>query len=153
MKLRHLQTIAVLSILLVAQAAAQSPADTKAGVVEKAVRALNFDQGDGDGLNRARTDFTPRGWDEFMKTMQGFLDNKGAPTFSSKFVPAGDPVIVSEESGTIRLKIPGTLTQTAGGSRTTYRLHLEVTAAGTPPKLDHLGQVTCGAASAANYCM
>ena len=136
-----------------AQSTAQSPADTKAGVVEKAVRALNFDQGDRDGLNRARTDFTPRGWGEFMKTMQGFLDNKGEPTFSSKFVPAGDAVVVSEEGGTIRLKIPGTLTQTAGGSRTTYRLHLEVTAVGTVPKLDHLGQVTCGASSAANYCM
>jgi len=88
-----------------------------------------------------------------MKTMQGFLDNEGAPTFSSKFVPAGDAVIVSEESGMIRLKIPGTLTQTEGGSRTTYHLHLEVTAVGTVPKLDHLGQVTCGATRAANYCM
>jgi hypothetical protein len=153
MKIPQALIIAVLSTLLVAQATAQSAADTKAGVVGKAIRALTFEQGDLRGLNKSRPDFTAQGWDEFMKTMQGFLDNKGAPTFSSNFVIAGEAVIVNQENGTIRLKIPGTLTQTAGGSRTIYRLHLEVTATGTPPKLNHLEQVTCNAARAANYCM
>ena len=104
-----------------------------------AVRALNFSQGDASSLRRARADFTSEGWNEFMKQMQGFMDEKGAPAFGSRFVPSGKAVVISEKNGVIHLKIPGTLTQTQGGSRTTYNHSaIEVTAGGTPIKIKHL---------------
>jgi len=149
MNLQTALVVAILSSSLVAQTAQ----DQSVGLIQKAaVRALNFEQGDSRSLNRSRGDFTPQGWDEFMNHMQGFIDAKGAPIFSSKFVPAGNPVIVSKD-GTIRLKIPGTLTQTQGKSSTSYRLRIEVQASGTPPKMEHLEQITCAGASAATYCM
>jgi hypothetical protein len=143
--------ITALSILLAAPTAVVSQSG---GATEQAaVRALNFEQGDAQSLTKSRDDFTPQGWDAFMKTMQGFLDAKGAPTFSCKFVPEGASVRVKNDSGESVLKIPGTLTQTSGGSRTTYRLRVEVTETGDPPKIQHLEQVTCSKEHAANYCM
>jgi hypothetical protein len=85
--------------------------------------------------------------------MQGFLEANGAPSFTSRFVPAGPAVITSEENGNISAKIPGTLTQIHDKSTTTYRLRVEVQTTGTPPQIDHLEQITCPRASAANYCM
>lgn len=111
-------------------------------VQKAAVRALNFGQGDAEGFRSAQTDFTPQGWDEFMKQMRGFLDDKGAPTFNSKFVPSGKAVVISNEKGIIHLQIPGTLTQTQGGSSTVYRhAELDVQAAGKPPKIERLETV------------
>jgi hypothetical protein len=150
MKLQTALVVAILSSPL----GAQTAQDQSVGLIQKAaVRALNFEQGDSGSLNKSRSDFTPQGWNEFMKHMQGFVDGKSAPTFSSKFVPAGNPAIVSKENGTIRLKIPGTLTQTQGKSSTRYRLRIEVQASGTPPKMEHLEQITCAGTSAATYCM
>jgi hypothetical protein len=95
----------VLSGCLVAQTAATPAADEVAAAVQKAaVRSLNFEQGDARSLNKARPDFTPQGWEEFMKPLQGFLDANGAPQFSSTFVPAGNAVITSNENGVVRLK-------------------------------------------------
>ena len=59
------------------------------GAIQRAaVAALNFRQGDAAGLNHSRADFTADGWKDFMKTMEAFLDDKGAPTFTSTFVAA-----------------------------------------------------------------
>jgi len=127
--------------------------ETVALVQNAAVRALNFEQGDVAGLNKARADFTPQGWKEFVKPMEGFLAPNGAPQFTSKFVPAGNAVITDRANGVIRLKIPGTLTQTQGKSSTAYRLRIEVQASGVPPKIEHLEQITCDKASAVTYCM
>ena len=144
--------IYLLSIFALAQTPPASTAPSISQVQAAAINALNFEQGNLRSLTKARNNFTPQGWDDFMKTLHGFLDDKGAPTYSSKFVPAGDAVVVNNE-GTINLKIPGTLTQTSGASRTTYRLRVEVRAVGAPPKIEHLEPVTCLHAQAAKVCM
>lgn len=115
------------------------------GPVQKAVvRALNFERGDTKHPRSAQGDFTPQGWTEFMKRLDGWLDDKGAPTFSSSFVPSGDPTIVSQSDGALHLTIPGTLKHSQGGSSTTYRVVVEVRAAGKPMKIESLKQSICG---------
>jgi hypothetical protein len=114
-----------------------------------AMRALNFRQGDAASLTRAQADFTAEGWKDFMKHMEGFLDPKGAPTFSSSFVPTKEAVMVGKENGIIHLEILGTLKQTQNQSATTYRAAIEVRAAGMPPRIQLLEQTTCGGASTA----
>lgn len=132
----------------------QPPAKTdQAAIVafaqEAAVRALDFRQGDIGSLAHARADFTPEGWKEYMKHMEGWLDQKGAPTFSSSFVPSGDAVVVGLENGIVHFKIPGTLKQTQNQSSTTYRAAVDVYAGGKPVKIQRLEQITCVGASTA----
>ena len=151
-----MKIIAALSIAaLCCQVAAQNtPQNASSGIVQKlVVAALSFQQDDLASFNRARSNFTPKGWDEFIRTMQGFLEPNGAPTFTSRFVPAGPAVIVSQENGVISAKIPGTLTQKHDTSTATYRLRVEVQTVGTPPKIDHLKQITCLGAAVGKFCM
>jgi len=151
-----MKILAALSIAtLCCQVAAQNtPRDASSSVTEKlVVGSLSFQQGDLASLKHAHENFTSKGWGEFIRKMQGFLEPNGAPTFTSRFVPAGPAVITSEENGNISAKVPGTLTQIHGKSTTTYRLRVEVQTTGTPPQIDHLEQITCPRASAANYCM
>lgn len=151
MKILAALAIATLSCQLAAQ---NAPNEASTSVIENTVvAALSFQQGDLASFNRAHDNFTSKGWDEFIKTMQGFLDLNGAPTFTSMFVPAGPAVITNQQNGTISAKIPGTLTQTHDKSTTTYRIRVEVQTVGTPPKIDHLKQITCFGAAAAKYCM
>jgi hypothetical protein len=143
-------------------AQAQPPANSdQAAVVafagKAAVRALNFRQGDIGSLTRAHADFTPDGWKDFMKHMEGFLDEKGAPTFSSTFVPSGDVTFLGEKDRIVHFRIPGTLTQSNNFSKTTYRrAATEVYALrdllihdGKSIKIQHLEQITCVGASTA----
>jgi hypothetical protein len=133
--------ISFASCSLLAQTAGQPPTSRAAfELIQKAaVRALSFNQGDTQSLKRARTDFTPEGWNEFMKWMQEFVDEKGAPAFSSNFAPSGKAVVISEEEGLLHFRIHGTLTQTQGTSRTTYsHSEIDVKAGGKPIKIEHL---------------
>jgi hypothetical protein len=126
-------------------------ADQAASValVQKAVvRALNFDRGDGERLRGAREEFTPEGWRAFMKHLDGWLDEKGAPTFSSSFVPSGGHTIVSQSEGALHVTIPGTLKHRQDTSSTTYRIVVEVQARGKPLKIESLKQSICGGATA-----
>ena len=151
MKILAALSIAVLGCQLAAQ---NAPRETSSSVTEKTVvAALSFQQGDLASFKRAHENFTSKGWDEFIKTMQGFLEPNGAPTFTSRFAPAAPALIMSEGNGSISAKIPGALTQTHDKSTTTYRLRVEVQTIGTPPRIDHLKQITCLGASAAKYCM
>ncbi len=125
------------------------PAAIVAFAQTAAVHALNFHQGDAGSMTHSQVDFTAEGWKDFMKHMEGFLDQKGAPTFSSSFIPSKDAVVVGEENGVIHLKILGTLKQTQNQSTTTYRAAIEVRAGGKPPKIQLLEQTTCGGASTA----
>jgi hypothetical protein len=143
------------AVLVSSPAFAQSTAAPTAdqavvvGLVQKAVvRALNFDRGDVERLRGARDEFTPEGWKGFMKHLDGWLDDKGAPTFSSSFVPSGDPTVVSQAEGALHLTIPGTLKQSQGSSSTTYRVVVEIRASGRPPKIESLKQTICGGSTA-----
>jgi hypothetical protein len=112
--------------------------------VQKAVvRALNFDRGDVERLKGAKDDFTPEGWREFMKRLDGWLDDKGAPTFSSSFVPSGDATILGQGDGALHVVIRGTLKHSQNASTTTYPIVIEVRAGGTPLKIEHLEQTVC----------
>lgn len=140
------------AVLLTNPVLAQTPApdaDQAVGVVQKAVvRALNFPQGDLERLRGARADFTPAGWTAFMKHLDGFLDAKGAPAYTSSFVPSGGPTIISQGDGVLQLTMTGTLKQTQNTSSTTYPIVVEVRAVGKPLKIDQLKQTICGGRSA-----
>jgi hypothetical protein len=116
-----------------------------ASLVQKAVmRVLNFDRGDAARLKGARVEFTPEGWTAYMKHLDGWLDDRGAPTFSSSFIPSGDPTVVSQSDAALHLTIPGTLKHSQNGSSTTYRVVVDVRASGKPMKIESLRQTTCG---------
>jgi hypothetical protein len=114
-----------------------------------AVSAVNFKQGDSVGFNHARADFTIEGWNDFIHHNEGFLDQNGAPTFTSTFVATADARILSDANGLLHLRIPGTLTQSNNIGKTTYRAALDVTVSGTPAKIEKLDQVTCAGSSPA----
>jgi hypothetical protein len=139
------------AVLLANPTLAQTDAEQAAAVsvVQKAVvRALNFGQGDLERLNGARDDFTPAGWKEFMKHLDGFLDDKGAPIFTSSFVPSEGPTIVSQGDGILQLTMTGTLKQTQKTMSATYPIVVEVRASGKPMKIEHLKQSVCGGPTA-----
>jgi hypothetical protein len=147
------------SIPLFAQSSLQERRDQNMIVAvaqDAAVRAMNFRQGDTEGWKRGRPDFTPEGWTEFVKHMQGWLDEKGAPTFSSSFVRSRNAFVIGNENGVVHFRIPGTLTQKQNGSGTTYRAAIEVYGfrdllmhGGKAIKIKHLEQITCAGASTA----
>jgi hypothetical protein len=121
-----------------AQTTAVPTTDQAAAValVHKAVvRALNFDRGDLERLRGARDDFTPEGWTQFMKRLDGWLDEKGAPTFS-------------QSDGVLHLTIPGTLKHRQNNLTSTYPIVVEVRASGRPVKIEHLEQSICGGPTA-----
>ena len=143
------------AVLLATPALAQTPAVPDAeqaaavAVVQKAVvRALNFYQGDLEHLRGSRADFTPEGWTQFMKHLDGFLDDKGAPIFTSSFVQSGGPTIISQGDGVLQLTLTGTLKQTQKAMSTTYQIAVEVRAVGKPMKIEHLKQSICGGQTA-----
>jgi hypothetical protein len=147
---RHL--IALVAAVLaggpaLAQTAPTLPADQAAlveAVQKAAVRAMNFTQGDLGSLRGAQNGFTPEGWRAFMKRLEGFVDDRGAPRFSSEFIPSGPPVILGQGNGTLHLSIPGTLTHRQNQSSTVYRsAALDVDARGMPLRIERLDQTVC----------
>jgi hypothetical protein len=145
--------IFLVALLIVRPALAQSasPApdvDAILAFAQKAVvRALDYKQGDRDSLIDAKDDFTPSGWTEFMKRMDGWLDARGAPLSSEDFKPTGAAVLKGSENGVIRLNLPGTLSQTQNKSTTTYRVMVDVRLAGKPLRIEHLEPITGGGAA------
>ena len=83
-----------------------------------------------------------------MKHLDGWLDDKGAPTFTSSFVPSGGPTIISQSGGVLQLTMTGTLKQRQNNSTTTYPIVVEVTASGKPMKIESLKQSICGGRTA-----
>ena len=155
-ELKCVLVVVLLSIPAFAQNAARSGPDQAAIVrlgEKAAIAALNFQQGDAAGFARSRDDFTTDGWKNFVKGMQGFLDEKGAPTFTSSFVAAHDATVVNEKEGVLHLRIPGIITQSSKIGKTTYKAALEVyllpNASGNSVKIQRLEQITCAGASTA----
>jgi hypothetical protein len=125
----------------VAQNARPAAADGDALVAlaqKTVVRALNYKQGSRESLMDAKDDFTAEGWSEFMKRMNGWLDDKGAPLGSQTFTPTGAAVVKSREDGVTHLSIPGTLRQIQNKSSTTYRVRVDVQLGGEPMRIEHL---------------
>src|SRR5271169_3738495 len=78
--------------------------DAAVAFAQKAVvRALDYNQGDRESLMDAKDDFTSGGWSEFMKRLNGWLDDKGAPLGGQSFTAAGDAEVKSQENGGLRL--------------------------------------------------
>jgi len=156
--------VAFAVLLSNSSASAQTaPADLKdqAAVVRYAegasLRALNFVQGNIMSLVDAQDDFTPQGWSEFMKKLTGWLDDKGAPKFSSNFSPSGKALDIHQEEGAVRLTIPGILKQESrnefgGVSRTTYRVEVDIQLSEKPVKIERLEQRTCAGAKTKASC-
>jgi|SRR5579863_250638 len=137
----------------------QSPSQTEiiTAAQTAALHAVNCRQGDARSLKDSQADFTPEGWRDFMKHMEGFLDSSGAPTFTATFAPSGKPVLVGEKEGVVHFRIPGSLKQAHNKSSTTYaRAALDIFARrdssahdGKAIKIQHLKQVACFGASTA----
>ena len=142
----RIRLVVLLALLIAAPALAlaQPTPDDVVSVRNAVVRVLNFDQGKLEGLQKSRPEFTPDGWTAFMKHLDGFLDARGAPTYTSSFTPSGDARIVSQSDGALDLIIPGTLKQTQNTSSTTYPIVVEVKARAKPLKIDSLKQTICG---------
>lgn len=141
--------VLLLSFPLFAQNRTQSRSDLVSFGQNAAIAALNFQQGDAAGFNRARDNFTAEGWKDFLKHMEGFLDEKGAPTFTSSFVASRDATVVDQKEGVLHLRIPGTLTQSSKIGKTTYKAAIEVDVLRSPAKIQRLEQVTCVGSSTA----
>src|SRR5690242_10533877 len=118
--------LAGLSISAKAQTAATDHPSIIAFAQKAAVRAVDCRQGDAASLTDAQNDFTADGWKDFMKHMEGFLDAKGAPTFTAIFVPSKGARWIDEKEGLAHVRLPGTLKQTHDHSITSYRGDLDV---------------------------
>jgi hypothetical protein len=155
--MRTIILTALASCLLCAQTTPPAAGNRTAAVVageKAAIAVLNFRQGDAASLARARADFTIDGWKDFIKHLEGFLDEKGAPMFSSSFVALHHAAVLDEKDGAIHLRIPGTLTQKSSLGRTTYRAAIDVYIVPNqdpvkPVVIRHLEQITCARASTA----
>jgi hypothetical protein len=121
------------------------------------VRALDFSQGNLASLIDVKDDFTAKGWGDFIKKLDGWLDDKGAPKFSSNFSPSGKALDIHREGGTLNLTIPGVLkhesrNQYGGLSTTAYRVEIDIQLTGKPLKIERLIQHTCGGAKTVTSC-
>ena len=120
---------------------------------EAAIAALTFRQGDASSFARARDNFTSEGWKDFKKRMEGFLDEKGAPMFSSSFVATHDATLLDEKDDVLHLRIPGRLTQSSNLGKTEYRAAIEVYVVQSqnggekPIKIQRMEQITCAGTS------
>lgn len=100
--------------------------------------AESLNKGDAASLRRAQQAFTSAGWNDYMKSLNGYVDDKGAPQLTQEFIPTGDAVIIpGNGAGMIHAVIPGTLKQTGTGSAI-YHGVLQVDAIGDPPKIAHI---------------
>jgi hypothetical protein len=143
-----------LVLIAVEASSGQLPNQEQATIVafakKTAVQAVNFRQGDARDFVRSREDFTDAGWKDFLHHMQGFLDEKGAPTFTSTFLAAGSAKVLDQKNGIVHLRIVGSLTQSNQLGKTNYRrAALEVLAGGYPVKIHKLEQITCTGSSTA----
>lgn len=153
--------VLVFATFLTAQSMAQESAPNQPKLVQEAttisLRTLQFTQGDLASLLDAKSQFTTAGWAEFMKKLQGWQDEKGAATFSSRLVPSGPALDVRRHDGVIDLTIPGVLEQESrnaygGVSTTRYRAEVYVQFAESSRKVAHLKQHMCGGARSHLSC-
>jgi hypothetical protein len=112
-------------------------------------KALNFSQGDRESLVDAQDFFSPKGWEAFMKKLNGWLDEKGAPKYTSSFKQGERPPKVQAVEGGFVLTVFGDLKQQSrneygGVSTTTYSVAVDMTISNKPLQIELLEQRTCG---------
>jgi hypothetical protein len=112
-------------------------------------RALNFAQGDRASLVDAEADFTAKGWESFMHRLSGWLDDHGAPKYTSTFTQGERTPRVHTVDGAVVLTLYGELKQQnrnehGGVSTTTYSVAVDATISTKPLKVDRLEERTCG---------
>ena len=153
--------VLVFATFLTAQSMAQESAPDQTQLVQEAttisLRALQFTQRDLASLLDAKSQFTTAGWAEFMKKLEGWQDEKGAATFSSRLVPSGPALDVRRHDGVVDLTIPGVLEQESrnaygGVSTARYRAEVDVQFDEGSRKVVHLKQHTCGGAKSHPSC-
>lgn len=153
--------IFVLGAFLTSQSLAQELDRDQTRLVQEAtavsLHALQFTQGDPVSLLDAKSEFTTGGWAEFMKKLDGWQDEAGAATYSSRFIPSGPALDVRRHDGVVDLTIPGVLEQESrnpygGVSTTKYRAEIDLQIAEASGKLTHLKQRTCGGAGSHPSC-
>lgn len=158
--MRSIATV-LLAAFVTQQAFSSEPVPGQATPVQEAtavcVRALAFDQGDSASLLDVKDRFSAEGWAGFMKKLDGWLDGKGAATFTSRFVPSGPVLDVRRHDGVVDLTIPGVLEQQShnaygGVSTTKYRAEIDLQLAEATRKVTHLKQRTCGGAGSHPSC-
>lgn len=145
-----------LAVHLVASCA-QSPETTKLEDMKRFAkqvveRALDFQEGSVASLKDAQNDFTADGWKSFLEHEQISPNDGSAPQFSSEFTASAEPVIISNQAGTVSFGIAGVLAQSQGGSRTRYRVVVYIQAQNEPQKIKALELTTCGGASTTKRC-
>jgi hypothetical protein len=148
-----LVTVLCIGDTMFVETAGQQPAADRAVVAfarDVSVRALTFQQGDGQAFFAVRSEFTPDGWTQFQSGLKDWLDVTGAPVFGSTFVPAGGERIVDQENGITHVRVPGALTHLQNQSRTIYRrAAVDVWVRESPMAVQRLTQTTCLGASTA----
>lgn len=151
----------LLAAFVTSHAYSTQPAQEQANLVQDAtavcIRALAFTRGDTATLLDAKNRFTREGWAEFMKKLDGWLEAKGAATFTSRFVPSGPALDVQRHDGVLDLTLPGVLEQESrnpygGVSVTRYRAEIDLQLAEATRKVTHLKQRTCGGAGSHRSC-
>jgi len=151
----------LLAASVLSQACTAEPAREEADPVRQAtaicLRALQFAQGDTATLVDAKPEFTTQAWAEFMEKLKGWQDMKGAPTFTSRFVPSGPALDVWRHDGMVELTLPGILEQETrnpygGVSTMKYRAEIDLQFAESTRRVTRLKQRTCGGAGSHATC-
>lgn len=92
-----------------------------------------------------------------MHKLDGWQDDKGAPTFTSRFRPSGPALDVQQHDDVVDLTLPGVLEQEShtpygGVSMTKYRAEIDLEISGATRKVTRLSQRTCGGAGSHTSC-
>ena len=120
-------SLLLLLVLMSGFASANSPPplDLKA-ITETIILSQALVQGDAESLKKAKAQFTEVGLRRLEGQLIGFIDEKGAPTFSQTFTPLRELSVTRIEGGVIKANLLGTQKQTSGTSTTTYNGIIEI---------------------------
>lgn len=115
-------------------------------------KALDFQKGDVVSLTDAQNDFTPAAWDKFAAKFDGWLDDGGAPQFSSELTDLTFVSSALSGDGKTRTVYGGVLTYAQGASHTAYRVKITAEFSDDPVMITALDYSTCGGANAVSSC-
>jgi len=134
-----------------------SQAKTLKSVEKTSQMAINFNQGDMSSLIDAEDYFSPDGWNKFIDSLTGYLDENGSPNFSQSFNKSGKSLDVRRESGVLYFIMPGILEHVSenkygGISKSTYLIEIEVRYNENSSKIVYVKNRTCGSPKNKKSC-